>query len=252
MKVVIVEDEHAALTRLKNLVTEIKPTYEIIHSMQGVHESVLWFTNNPAPDLLFMDIQLSDGLSFNIFNQVQITCPIIFTTAYDEYALRAFKVNSIDYLLKPIDDLELSKALAKHEARHLSAIPLYTDLAKEFLQAVHTASYKSRFLVKTGNTLKYLSTEDIGYFYSQEGITFAKSTDGKRHIVDTTLEQIEHAVDPKLFFRINRKVMLHIRAVESIHPHLISRLAVRCRPAADFTMIVARERVAPFKKWLDT
>ncbi len=251
MKVVIIEDELAAARRLEDLIREIRPHYEIVQTLQSIRESVTWFAKNPGSDLLFMDIQLADGLSFNIFTQVDIIHPIIFTTAYDQYALKAFKVNSIDYLLKPIDELELIKALEKYEARQQTITPLSPEVAQVLLQSLHSGSYKSRFLVKSGKIIRYLNSDDIRYFYSEDGITFAKDATGHRHMLDATIEQIESSLDPRQFFRINRKIILHIKAVQSVQPHLNSRLAIKCVPDPAFSVIVARERAQAFKKWLD-
>jgi DNA-binding LytR/AlgR family response regulator len=199
-----------------------------------------------------MDIQLGDGLSFEIFEQTTIQSPIIFTTAYDEYAIKAFKVNSIDYLLKPIDESDLKGALDKFESMKLtSATP--QSVLERIGTAVQmlTKKYKERFVTKVGEHLKFIDVSDIQYFMSEDKITFCKTTDARNHILDFTMDEIEQLVDPAKFFRINRKYIVSVEAILDMISHTNSRLKIVLRSSDDHDVIVARERVQEFKAWLD-
>ncbi|NND34188.1 MAG: response regulator transcription factor [Saprospiraceae bacterium] len=250
-RIVIIEDEIIASGRLISLVGSIRPGFEIVSTLQSVAESIEWFLNNEQPDLVFMDIQLADGLSFSIFKEVDLRSPIIFTTAYDQYALNAFKVNSIDYLLKPIDPDQLNEAIVKYESWTDGAYQYSPELLKQLIEAVSGPKYKSRFLVKSGKALQFLTQDAICFFYSESGVLFAWSRDGKRHMMDGTLEQLQLGLDPAMFFRINRKAIVHIQAIETVHPHLNSRLKIRCTTPTDIPLVVARERSSDFKHWVD-
>jgi DNA-binding LytR/AlgR family response regulator len=251
MQVLIIEDEAAAARHLTKLIKSVRPNAQIVATLQSVQQSVAWLDAQPAPDLVFMDIQLADGISFSVFTKTKVTAPIVFTTAFDQYALRAFKVNSIDYLLKPIDSNELEQAIGKYEQLRAPALALSAEIATTLLTSIQRPQFRSRFLVKAGKALEYLNTDDICYAYSEDGLTFLKDYTGKRYLVDQTLEQIESSVDPQAFFRINRKVLIHIRSVRSIHPYLNSRLLLKCDPAPEFELVVARDRASDFKKWID-
>ena len=193
------------------------------------------------------------GLSFDIFQQTEITSPIIFTTAYDQYTLKAFKVNSVDYLLKPIDPEELSSALQKFKTIFGQSKTISYDHAaiQNLIQSMTKKEYKERFLVRIGPHLQYITIEDTAYFYSSDGMVHLQTTAGKRHIVDYTLDQLERMLDPDCFFRINRKIITNICAIQKIHTYFNSRLLLDLQPKINLEVIVSRDRVGDFKNWLD-
>ncbi len=254
MKVLIVEDELPAAKRLKKMILAIRPDAEVVNVIDSVEQALLYFQNTPLPDLAFFDIQLADGLSFDIFEQVDLSVPVIFTTAYDQYMLKAFKVNSIDYLLKPIDDEELAFALDKFDRFFAASTvpPIDRKVIQELIKGVEQPPFKKRFLIKAGQQLTYLRTQDIRYFFSDEGLVYAKTNKGKKHIVDFTLDQLEELMDPVDFYRINRKFILHIESISKIHPYFNSRLKLELHPTTDLEVIVSRDRVSNFKQWLDS
>jgi DNA-binding LytR/AlgR family response regulator len=251
MDILIVEDEPHAAQRLQKLAGELIPNANILACIDTVKKAVQWLKSG-KPDLIFMDIQLADGLSFQIFEQVQIDSPVIFTTAYDEYALRAFKVNSIDYILKPVDKEELNNALQK--LRNLSGNRVQqSDILSNIAQAVEMLKkrYKTRFVVKVGEHLRTIDVETILYFFSQDKTTFCVTDDNRNHILDFTLEQLEDMLDPEMFFRINRKYLVRSSAIKDIISYTNSRLKLVLKGSTDNDIIVARERVQQFKEWLD-
>lgn len=251
MKVLIVEDESMAAKRLTTLLQKLEPSIEILDQLDSVKNAVIWLSENEA-DLLFFDIQLADGLSFQILNQVNIKTPIIFTTAFDEYAIQAFKVNSIDYLLKPIDPEELKNALTKFHENFNAPKTIQPNLAMlEQAMQMLTKQYKERFVVKIGEHIHTVSVADAAYFFSQDKATFLQSSEKKRYIIDYTLEEIEALVDPKEFFRINRKYMISLRGIKDIVTYSNSRLRIILSQSEEMDAIVSRERVQDFKKWLD-
>jgi DNA-binding LytR/AlgR family response regulator len=249
MRVVIIEDEKPAARRLSRQVEELLPAVRILQVLDSVSSAVDWFESHSAPELIFMDIQLADGLSFDIFNQVSIEAPIIFTTAYDQYVLKAFKVNSIDYLLKPIDPEELKAALDKYE--QLKRPSLQPELMQQLMESLTQKNYKERFLIKKGQQLAYIPVGEIAYFFSSDGLVQARDQKGKNHLLDYPLDQIERLVDPDLFFRINRKLIVELSAIQRIHTYFNSRLILDLSPPTDLEAIVSRDRVSDFKKWLD-
>jgi DNA-binding LytR/AlgR family response regulator len=253
MKIVIIEDEPHAAQRLHTLVSELIHNSEIIAKIDTVKKSVHWLKTNEKPDLIFMDIQLADGLSFQIFEQHQITSPVIFTTAYDEYALKAFKVNSIDYILKPVDKSELQAALDKLKNLSGNQIGSQKDILTNIGQAVEMLlkKYKTRFVVKVGEHLRTIEVQTIRYFFSQEKTTFCVTDDNRNHILDYTLEQLEEMLDPAEFYRINRKYLVRSVAIQDIISYTNSRLKLVLKGSQDNEIIVARERVQDFKSWLD-
>ena len=252
MKILIIEDEPQAAQRLETLVRELLPTAQVLDKIDSVKKSVQWFRNNAAPDLALMDIQLADGTSFQIFEQCEVKCPVIFTTAYDEYALKAFKVNSIDYILKPVDKNELQGAMKKLETLTNSA-----DGTKRLLNSIGevvqklSKKYKERFVIKVGEHLRTIEVKDILYFHSQDKATFCCTTDNRNHILDFTLEQLEEMIDPLVYFRVNRKYFVRAEAIQDIISYTNSRLKLVLRNSTDNDVIVARERVQEFKQWLD-
>ena len=251
MNVLIIEDEEQAAQRLENVIKQLEPTATILNKIDSVKQSVNWLNNNAAPDLVFMDIQLADGLSFRIFEQSEIKSPVIFTTAYDEYALRAFKVNSIDYLLKPIDKNELQAALRKFkDLAKQSNIPHVIDNINEVVKML-TKRYKTRFVVKVGEHLRTIEANDIQYFYSKDKTTFCVTQSNRHIILDFSLEQLEEMIDPNRYYRINRKYLISSDSIEDIVSYMNSRLKLVLKVRHDDDLIVARERVQHFKDWLD-
>ncbi|NVK85407.1 MAG: response regulator transcription factor [Cytophagia bacterium] len=251
MKVLIVEDESMAAKRLSSMLLKLEPDVEILEVLDSVKTAVKWLSTNEA-DLLFFDIQLADGLSFEILNQVNIQTPIIFTTAFDEYAIKAFKVNSIDYLLKPIDPEELQNALDKFHQNFKRPEAEQPNMALlEQAMKMLTKQYKERFVVKIGEHIHTISVSDTAYFFSQDKATFLVTKEKKRYIIDYTLEEVEGLIDPQDFFRINRKYLISMRAVKDIVSYSNSRLRIILSQSDEMDAIVSRERVQDFKKWLD-
>ena len=253
MDVVIIEDEAPAVKRLEKMICGYRSDFQVIAVHDSVEKSVDWLRKySQKPSLIFMDVQLADGISFDIFSRVQLDIPIIFTTAYHEYALKAFKVNSIDYLLKPVDPDELSVALNKF--LHLQKVGHSGNVEQlqGLIADVNRARYRERFLVKTGQQLTYVSTSGIRYFYSENGLVKLRTVANKKHVVDYTLEQLEDMLPPRHFFRINRKAIIHIESIGRINTYFNSRLKLELSPPANFDAIVSRDRVAGFKGWLDS
>jgi len=258
MNLLLIEDEATAARRLTKLIRDLRPTWSVLDVIDSVEASVQWLRTFPRPDLLFMDIQLADGISFEIFRQTDVTTPVIFTTAYDEYTLKAFKVNSIDYLLKPIDEDELAAAVQKFERNHteLTALtetvlpPVLTQLIEQFSPA--PSPYKERILIRTGPQLVSVPVASLAYLYSEDGVTFTLDTAGKKYILDYTIDEATGFLSPRQFFRISRKVLVQLSAIGRIHSYFNSRLKLDLLPATTFEVIVSRERVADFKSWLDS
>jgi two-component system response regulator LytT len=251
MDVIIIEDEKPSARRLQRMLAALHmETKTMLHS---VEESINWFQNNPHPDLIFLDIQLSDGLSFEIFETVEIKSAVIFTTAYDEYALQGFKLNSIDYLLKPIDEDDLAKAVKKFQERIplKQAVTLDFDDIKKLLVNPIDREYKKRFSVKVGQHLKLINIEDIECFYSENKGTYLHTTEGRNYLLDTTLELLENELEPQTFFRISRKFFVNINAIKDMVSYTNSRLQIKLNSYKDDEVIVARERVKDFKDWLE-
>lgn len=252
MRVLIIEDEHFAAKRMINLIEENLPDAKVLEVLDSVEDSVKWLELNVHPNLIFMDIQLADGLSFQIFQKVKVTCPVIFTTAYDEYALDAFKVNSIDYLLKPIELESFRRAIEKFEQyfqNNLDGIN-WQNITSEIFSS--KTKHKQRFLIKTGQAYSYLSVKDICLIYSEDGMTFALKSDKKKVIIDKTLDQLISLLDPGQHFRINRKYLVPIHSIHKIHPYFNSRLKLELNFDFADELIVSREKVGAFKEWLDS
>ncbi len=253
MKVLIIEDEEVAAEVLMNLIRSCEPGIEVLHVLDSVEDSVEWFSDHEEPDLLFLDIHLSDGSSFEIFEHVKLTCPIIFTTAYDQYALKAFKTKSIDYLLKPVKKEDLKNALVKyHEIYdHQSQDKQKVDLSDlEILIRGSQRSYKSRFLVKSGNTIKSISVRDIAYLYYEDRATLLMTNDKKRYPIKYTLDEVEQLLDPEVFRRANRQYLVHIEAIDKIHAWFKGRIKLDLRPPQPSEIIVSADNTRAFKKWL--
>lgn len=255
ISIIIIEDEVLAAERLATLIHQYDAEIEILDQLDSVEDAVIWFNQNESPDLAFFDIQLADGLSFEIFEQTNIECPVIFTTAFDEYALKAFKVNSIDYLLKPINPEELKRAMEKYHTQFKkqdTALQL-PDLGM-FQQAMQmiTRKYKSRFMVKAGSKLSAVPVSEVDYFFSKHKITWLRTRDGKKHEVDYKLEQLETLLDPSLFFRLNRKYITSFEAIASVTAFSNSRLKVLFnQPENKEDILISREKVKAFKDWMD-
>lgn len=253
MRYLIIEDEFHAAKRLSGLVTKLRPDARVLNVLDSVEDAAEWLDQNASPDLIFMDIQLADGLSFEIFKKTTIEAPVIFTTAFDEYALRAFKTNSVDYLLKPVDEIELIAALEKFERLFgkTGAPALGMEAIQALLKNMAQPEYSSRFIIKTSQGLTYITVSEIAWFLSDGGLTYLVSTSNKKHHLDYTLEQLEDLLDPKVFFRINRKMIVAIHAVQKVSDYFNSRLKIALQPASgDEDSVVSRDRVKEFKRWL--
>ncbi|MFT5437054.1 MAG: two-component system response regulator LytT [Ulvibacter sp.] len=251
MNVIIIEDEKPSARRLQRMLERLDVTVSVM--LNSVEESIAWFSNNPHPDLIFLDIQLSDGLSFEIFDEVEVKSSIIFTTAFDEYALQAFKLNSIDYLLKPIDDEELEAAVTKYKSLKpkSKSLQLNFDDIKKLLVNPVGREYKKRFTTKIGQHIKMIPVDEIECFYSENKGTYAHTIEGRDYLLDTTLEQLEEELSPDTFFRISRKFYVNINAIKDIISYTNSRLQLKLNSFREQEIIVARERVKDFKLWLE-
>jgi len=251
MNVIIIEDEKPAARRLSRLLTDLN--VEVSTMLHSVEESIEWFQNNEHPDLIFLDIQLSDGLSFEIFDAVEVLSAIIFTTAYDEYALQAFKLNSIDYLLKPIDDEELESAVKKFKALKPASQKISLDFEdiKKLLVNPIEREYKKRFTTRVGQHLKIINADEVECFYSENKGTYAATSEGRNYLLDTTLENLETELEPKIFFRVSRKYYVNINHIQDIISYTNSRLKIKLNRYIEQEIIVSRERVRDFKLWLE-
>lgn len=250
MKTLIIEDEKPAARLLQRKLEKLHVTVDTM--LHSVEEAINWFSANEHPDLIFLDIQLSDGLSFEIFEKIAIKSAIIFTTAYDEYALKAFKLNSIDYLLKPIDEDDLEMAISKYKARIPAQKPLQLDFEqiKNMLTNPFEKTYKQRFTVKIGQHLKVIATEEVECCYSENKGTYIHTKDNRDYLIESTLEVLEQELDPKVFFRVSRKFIIPIKAIKEISFYSNSRLQVILPTYKADEVIVSREKVAEFKAWI--
>lgn len=255
MNVVIIEDEKFAADHLEKMVLKFDPGIQIRAKIESVEDAVNWFSENTEPDLIFLDIHLEDGLSFSIFEKVQINAPIIFTTAFDEYAIRAFKLKSIDYLLKPIMQTDLNQALEKYrdwQQAHHPAFDLSTlmELIANQGQAPLKDEYRDRFSVTVGAKIKSITIEHIAYFFSEEGITFLVTKDNTQYPIDYSLDQLSKMLNPKDFFRINRQFMVKHETIKNIHVYPKSRLKLELLPPSENEVFVSIDKVTKFKQWL--
>ena len=263
LRALIVEDEPLAARRLADMLARPPVPVQILGTAESVAQAVQLLEAGPAPDVLFLDIHLADGLSFELFELTSVRCPVIFTTAYDQYALQAFKVNSVDYLLKPIDEAELTAALARLSQRLPAAVltapapafdpALLAQLMQQLQQAgPSVANYKSQFVVRVGEHLKVVPVDQIAYFFSLEKATFLQTTEGRKFVVDYTMDQLETLLDPRRFFRLNRAYLAQQSAIQDIIHYTNSRLQTVLKPIApDAQVLVSREKVNVFKSWLD-
>lgn len=249
MKIVIVEDEELAARRLETLIAECAHDAMVVARLESVEDAVEWFSRNHAPDLIFLDIHLEDDLSFTIFEKVKVDSPIIFTTAYDEYAIRAFKMRSIDYLLKPIVKEELANSIQKF--REFTAPAAQPDMESLFrLITKGPQAFKERFSVTIGQKIKSFGIGEIAWFYSEEGITFMVTTDNHQYPIDFSLDDLCTMIDPKLFFRINRQFLVKLESIKNVLIYPKSRLKLELNPAASREVFVSRDKVTKFKEWL--
>ena len=250
MNIIIIEDEKPAARLLQRKVEKLG--LQVNQMLHSVEESIHWFNANRHPDLIFLDIQLSDGLSFEIFETIDIKSVVIFTTAYDEYALRAFKLNSIDYLLKPIDEDDLETAVNKFKARNVATPNLSLDfeMIKKMLVNPMDRNYKKRFTIKMGQQLKMINIEEVECFYSENKGTYLHTFDNRDYLLDNTLEQLETELDPKDFYHVSRKFIVPMKGIKEIQIYSNSRLKVVLPTYKNDEVIVARERVKDFKEWL--
>jgi len=254
IRALIIEDEQLAVDYLKTTIKQVNPDIHIIDSIDSIENAIVWFKNNPLPDLLFLDIQLSDGLSFDLFSYVEIKCPVIFTTAYEEFAIKAFQVNSVDYLLKPIRPDELSRAINKF--LNLTK-PSNELLVKELqikvdqMSRMLTNSYKARFVVNAGLHIRTIETLKLNCFYCLAKGTFLMDESGKSYDINYSLEQLENLLDPKQFFRVNRQYIVNINAIKDIIAYSGRRYKIRVDSSNDENIIVSRSKIADFRIWLN-
>lgn len=250
MKTLIVEDELLTQNNLRNLITKQFSDLEIVGMIGSVKGAIEWLKNpENRVDLIFLDVELSDGMCFDIFDQVQTDAKIIITTAYDTYAIQAFKINCIDYLLKPIDPEELRAALTR--CRKMQQPANFDVAALRKALGESSTHYKSRFVIRLGDRILLLKTDEIAYIYAEDKSTYAITREGKRHILDLTLDAVQEAVDPKRFFRISRSQIVAIDAIESISKHVNNRLKISLQPKPEFDSFVSRFRIADFLEWLE-
>ena len=251
MKVIIIEDEEAAATRLAKILHDTDPSLEILATLESIKHTVEWLSQNKQPELIFADIQLADGPSFEIFNKVKVTAPVIFVTAFDSYALQAFKFNGIDYLLKPVKKNDVASSLEKFKSFNQAAVNPEIDY-KEVLSSIVSkkTSFQKRLVIRIGQTIRTVEIADVAYFYTEEKIAFVCMQDGKRLPLDFTLDELETILDPSIFFRINRQFIIYIKAIESMFTYSKSRIKIVLKPATETETIVSSERSADFKEWL--
>ncbi len=249
MNAIIIEDEKLSAEHLTNLLKRIDSSINVIATFDSVKKSVDAFQKGIKAEVVFVDVHLADGLSFEIFAKIQIDTPVIFTTAYDEYAIKAFKLNSVDYLLKPIGAEDLRVAIDKLKKINQQHASIIQDIASAYQNL--NKQFKNRFMVKMGDSIVSVKTDDVLHFIAEDGITLLVSISGKRYPVDYTLDQLEELVSPDLFFRINRKVLISINVIQKVSTYFNSRLKINSELLEDESAIVSRERVNEFKAWLD-
>lgn len=253
MKILIIEDEELAVKKLQKTLETVDATAIVTGITDSIQSSVEWLQQNPTPDLILMDIELSDGQSFEIFNLTEVKCPVIFTTSYDEYALKAFKVNSVDYLLKPVQKDELQAAITKFKKMQpgtTKADISIDNLVKELQQKLQPKEFRKRFLVKLAQKLVSIEVNDIAFFYSDGRLNFFKTHDNRKFVVDYTMDELEDMLDPSKFYRISRSFYVSINSVEKIDDYFGNRLILGLKPGVDKEALVSREKVTDFKKWM--
>ncbi|WP_109833122.1 LytR/AlgR family response regulator transcription factor [Reichenbachiella versicolor] len=257
MKVLIIEDELFAQNELKRILAEIDDTIEVMDCLESVEESTEWLEENDEPDLIFLDVQLSDGLSFEIFKNVEVKCPIIFTTAFNEYAVQAFKLNSIDYLLKPIDRKELEASLDQFHELQNKMKPQKKEMVldqtqiEQLLSATTGKEYKKRFIIKTGDRLRHVAVDDIAYFYSEDDYTYLVAKENAKFIIAFKLDELVNLLDPNDFFRLSRKFIANVHSIKVVNKYFNSRLEVILEPPTKDQILISRARVPEFLQWLE-
>lgn len=249
MNILLIEDEEPAAKRLQKMIAEIEPAAAVSDNIVSIASAIKWLKENPLPDLIISDIQLADGLSFEIFKTIEILCPVIFTTAYDQYAIEAFRVNSIDYLLKPVKKEELVKALEKYKKLQKPAAPLDIEQLLKSIQP-QAQDYKKRFVVRYGEHIKTIGIDEVAYFYTEDKVNFLTTRENRRFTVDFNLDTLETMLDPKEFFRINRQYIIGIRSIAEMFAYSKSRVLIKLNPPAKHETVVSTERSADFKLWL--
>jgi len=249
MKVIIIEDEPLNAEYLTRLLSRIDPSIHVLATFDTVKKSIEELPKFKDVEILFVDIHLADGISFEIFSLIEINCPIIFTTAFDQYAIKAFKLNSIDYLLKPIGVTELSNAIEKFKNIHTTKQEDFSEISQNYIQSTQT--YKSRFLVKIGDHILPITTQEIIHFIANEGTVYLVNDSKKEYPIDYTLDNLESMLQPNLFFRINRKVIIHLNSIQKVSSYFNSRLIIQSNVLDKESAIVSRDRVNDFKKWLE-
>jgi DNA-binding LytR/AlgR family response regulator len=250
MRVVIVEDEIPAANRLAKMLQAITDETEIVKKIDSVEAAVKFFALADPVDLVFMDIQLADGLSFDIFQQTQVKAPVIFTTAFDQYTLKAFKVNSIDYLLKPIDEKELEQAVVKYKQLYHQKENGFSEKILKMVQEINNTRYRERLLIKRGQQLSYLKTDATAYCFADGKLCYAIDFNSNKYLLENNLSQLEEQLQPNKFYRINRHLLVNIDAVNKVHTWLGGRLKLELVPSTKADTVVSRERVNGFKEWL--
>ena len=249
MRAVIIEDEQPTALRLQKLINELDPTIQVMAMLDSIKASISWFETNPLPDLIFQDIHLADGSGFEIYKSVKIDVPVIFTTAYDQYAIDAFDVNSIDYLLKPINRAQLKNSLEKLKRLSDSRDKKQVDY-EALADLLNPKKYQNRFMVRYGQKIKVVSTEDIAYFYTLQGNNFFTTFQKNEYPSDFSLDKLEGMLDPALFFRINRQIIININSIHEMYAYSKSRVKIELNPPCDFETIASTERSGNFKSWL--
>ncbi len=250
MRVIIIEDEIPAANRLAKMLQAASDETEIVKRIDSVESAVKYLEAADNIDLIFMDIQLADGLSFDIFRQTKVKAPVIFTTAFDQYTLKAFKVNSIDYLLKPIDEKELEQAIEKFRKLYRQKENGFSEKIMKMMQDMNTAKFKERLLIRRGQQLSYLKTGSAAYCFADGKLCYAVDFSSNKYLLETNLSQLEEQLDPNNFFRVNRHLLVNIEAVGKVHTWMGGRLKLELKPSANIDTIVSRERVNGFKEWL--
>lgn len=250
MNVLILEDETLASKKIEAMLQEIDPTMEVVGVLKSVEAAKEWFAENDAPDLVLSDIRLLDGLSFELFESIDYRNPVIFTTAYDQYAIKAFEVNSVDYLLKPVQPEKLEKALSKINVDKPAATNVPYNEILDMIKS-QQKEHKSRFMIRAGQKILAVPVEKIAYFSSINKLTYITTQDGKKYPYDQTLEVVDQQVDPKVFFRANRKYIVRFSSIAEIHPYFKGRIKINLTPEAEDEIVISSERTPEFKRWLD-
>jgi DNA-binding LytR/AlgR family response regulator len=251
MQILIVEDEPRAANQLQRLLKESKYQFDVLDVIDSVEDAAEWFEKNLAPELVFMDIQLADGLSFEIFQKTTVSAPIIFTTAFDQYAIQAFKVNSIDYLLKPIQQKELEAALDKF-AKSQRKNPIEPTILKELLNSMQTPEKRSGILVKEGSGFIQLRISELSYVYSEDSVTFGVTHNNKRYVIDETVDQLFQSLDESKFYRINRGQIVAKTSIQRIEPYFNHRVLLSISNSREQQFIVSRQKTSDFKDWMNS